>query len=125
MILPWLSGSLLKAASCQSPTVSKNRPTAQTSRPSQACTVPVFSLFMPTMTGVATSHMATPWGMNTRRRADLGERASVGLGHVLVARVLGQLRVAELQVGGEPYAPYEHQEEQEQLRPGHAVAVSG
>ena len=69
MILPLLSGSFLNWASCQSPTVSKNIPTSQTARPSQACTVPSPSLFMPTITGMETSHMATPCGMNTRRRA--------------------------------------------------------
>jgi hypothetical protein len=58
-------------------------------------------------------------------QGDLREGPAVGVGEVLVPRILGKLGVADVQVDGETDSPHQHEDEQQELRPRHAVAVPG
>ncbi len=76
MTLPLLAGSALKRASCASPTVSKNRPTAQTAAPAIA-RGPIPSGVegsCPAWTGSETIHISKPWSKNTLKRLMIQKR---------------------------------------------------
>src|SRR3954469_991405 len=60
-------GSALYAASCRSPTASKNSPTAQTTTPATTAGHQSASSTAPTITGRATNHWTTPCTRKTRR----------------------------------------------------------
>ena len=111
MTLPLLAGSALKRASCASPTVSKNRPTAQTAAPTIA-RGPIPSGAegsCPACTGSETIHISRPWSRNTLKRLMIQKRPPGLLPHRHVAVVLALAQVAVGQVAAQAQPPHAHQ----------------